>query len=72
MLYTDIRTSTSHDGIRNTQLVFGYSRKPTPSTSTRKAIIGAIIAILAFISFIALQATDVPDTKPTITLEMPR
>ena len=68
MIYVDIRHSDGYNGVRNSSLVFGYSRVPTPSTSTRKAVLAAVIAVAAFVGYVALSATDVPDHKPTAVL----
>lgn len=66
MLYTTVRSTDHYDGTRNTQLIFGYSRKPTPATSIRKALFAAAIIVGLFIVSVSMIATDVPDTKPTV------
>lgn len=69
MLYTDVRTTTGYDGTKRSELVFGYSRKPTPFDSFHKAIFGAVVALALFaLTAVVLSATDVPDTKPTINV----
>jgi len=67
MLYVDIRTTNISDVV-NTQLILGYSRKPTAFNSKRKAVVGAIIALACFVSYVMLAAPDVPDTKPTAAI----
>jgi len=66
MLYADIRTNRGYDKTVRSELIFGYSRKPTPFNSKRKAVIGAVIAVACFLGYVMLTASDVPDTKPTV------
>jgi len=66
MIYFDVRTTDHYDAVRNSQFIIGYSRKPTPFNSKRKAVIGAVIAIACFLGYVMLTASDVPDTKPTV------
>jgi hypothetical protein len=66
MIYFDVRTTDHYDDVRNSQFIIGYSRKPTPFNSKRKAVIGAVIAIACFLGYVMLTASDVPDTKPTV------
>lgn len=68
MLYADIRTETHHDKRKRTELVFGFSRVPTPWHSFHKAVFGAVVTLLLFLAVAAMIATDVPDHKPTTNL----
>ena len=69
MLYIDLRNASGYDKTKRTELIIGFSRKPTRFDSFHKAIFGAVVALVMFACVaIALSATDVPDTKPTVDL----